>query len=72
MAAENGRRRVPLVDSIRPYEEQLRFTLGRLTGTSLWAFSLWRAPEGANLHRDIPFSEYGSGPRDRTERAGRA
>lgn len=53
----NGRSRGPLVDSIRPYPDQLRVTLRALNGTSFWAYSLWRAPEGANLLREIPFSE---------------
>lgn len=53
----NGFSRGPLVDSIRPYEDQLRFSLGRMNGTSFWAYSLWRAPEGADLLDDIPLSE---------------
>lgn len=53
----NGFSRGPLIDSIRPYEDQLRFSLGRMNGTSFWAYSLWRAPEGADLLDDIPLSE---------------
>lgn len=53
----NGFSRGPLIDSIRPYEDQLRFSLGRMNGTSFWAYSLWRAPEGADLFNDIPLSD---------------
>ncbi|MGM7667929.1 hypothetical protein [Microbacterium sp. A93] len=53
----NGFSRGPLVDIIRPYPDQLRFALNRMNGTSLWAYSLWRAPEDANLLEDIPLSD---------------
>lgn len=53
----NGVSRGPLVDSIRPYEDQIRSALGRMNGTSFWAYGLWRAPEGSDLDRDIPLSE---------------
>lgn len=53
----NGFSRGPLLDSIRPYPEQLRFSLNRMNGTSFWAFSLWRAPEDADLLEDIPLSD---------------
>lgn len=53
----NGLSRGPLIDSIRPYSDQLRFSLGRMNGTSFWAYSLWRAPEGSDLFDDIPLSE---------------
>jgi hypothetical protein len=53
----NGSNRGPLVDSVRPYPDQIRFTLNRMNGASFWAYSIWRAPEGANLVEEIPFSE---------------
>lgn len=53
----NGFSRGPLVDIIRPYPDQLRFTLNRMNGRSLWAYSLWRAPEGSDLLDDIPLSD---------------
>ncbi len=53
----NGTTRGALVDYVRPYPEQIRFSLGQLNGSSFWAWSLWRAPEGADLLDSIPFSE---------------
>lgn len=53
----NGSSRMLLVDDIRPYPEQIRFTLNRLNGTSFWAWSLWRAPEGADLLESLPASD---------------
>lgn len=53
----NGTSRGPLVDSIRPYADQIRFALGRMNGSSVWAYSLWRAAEDANLLEEIPFSD---------------
>lgn len=53
----NGSSRGPLVDSIRPYPDQIRFSLNRMNGSSFWAYSLWRAPEDANLLADIPLSD---------------
>lgn len=53
----NGSSRGPLVDSIRPYPDQLRFSLNRMNGSSFWAYSLWRAPADADLLDDIPLSE---------------
>lgn len=53
----NASSRTVLVDDIRPYEDQIRFTLNRMNGTTFWAWSLWRAPEGANLLESLPFSE---------------
>lgn len=53
----NGASRMPLVDDIRPYEDQIRFTLNRMDGTTFWAWSLWRAPEGADLLEALPLSD---------------
>ena len=53
----NGFGRSPLVDVARPHEDQIRFSVRRMDGAKLWAYSLWRAPEGANLLAEIPFSE---------------
>ena len=53
----NGTTRGALVDYVRPYPEQIRFSLGQLNGSSFWAWSLWRAPEGADLLDSIPFSD---------------
>lgn len=53
----NGFTRGPLVDSVRPYPEQIAFSLNQLDGVKSWAYSLWRAPEGADLLEEIPFSE---------------
>ena len=53
----DGVSRGPLIDSIRPYPDQIRYSLTRMNGTSKWAYSLWRVPEGADLLEDIPFSD---------------
>lgn len=53
----NGYSRGPLIDTIRPYPNQIRFSLNRLNGSSSWAYSLWRAPAGADLLKDIPLSD---------------
>ena len=53
----NGESRGPFVDYIRPYPEQLRASLNGMNASSFWAYSLWRAPEGADLLESIPFSE---------------
>lgn len=52
----NGHSRMALIDSFRPYPEQIRFTLRQMDGSSFWAWSLWRAPEGADLLDSIPTS----------------
>lgn len=54
---QNGYSRMALIDSLRPYPDQIRFSLNRMNGTSFWAWSLWRAPEGADLLEDIPLSD---------------
>ncbi|MBO0981416.1 hypothetical protein [Microbacterium sp. SD291] len=53
----NGISRGPLIDSVRPYPEAIRFALNRMNGSSFWAYSLWRAPEEADLLDDIPLSD---------------
>lgn len=53
----NGYSRGPLNDSVRPYPDAIRFALNRLNGMSSWGYSLWRAPEGADLLDDIPLSD---------------
>lgn len=53
----NGSSRMVLTDDIRPFPEQIRFSLERMNGTTFWAWSLWRAPEGANLLASLPFSD---------------
>ena len=53
----NGVSRGPLIDTMRPYPEAIRFSLNRMNGSSFWAYSLWRAPEGADLLDDIPLSD---------------
>ena len=53
----NGESRGPFVDYIRPYPEQLRASLNGMNASSFWAYSLWRAPEGADLLDSMPFSE---------------
>ncbi|KQR48123.1 hypothetical protein ASF87_04140 [Microbacterium sp. Leaf161] len=45
-----------LVDYVRPYPDQIRFSLNQMNGMSTWAWSLWRAPEGADLLESIPLS----------------
>ncbi len=52
----NGHSRMALIDSVRPYPDQIRFVLNRMNGMSFWAWSLWRAPEGADLLDSIPTS----------------
>lgn len=54
---ENGSSRFPLIDNLRPFDEQIRFTVKQMDGTTFWALSLWRAPEGANLRASLPPSE---------------
>lgn len=53
----DGFQRGPLIDSIRPYPDQIRYSLNTMNGDSSWGYSLWRAPEGADLLDDIPLSE---------------
>ncbi|GAA2935541.1 hypothetical protein GCM10010458_19140 [Microbacterium luteolum] len=53
----NGYSRGPLIDSVRPYPDAIRFALNRLNGTSFWAYSLWRAPADADFLEDIPVSD---------------
>lgn len=53
----NGYSRGPLIDSVRPYPDAIRFALNRLNGMSSWGYSMWRAPEGADLLDDIPLSD---------------
>ena len=53
----DGFSRGPLTDTVRPYPDQIRHALTTMNGTSKWAYSLWRAPEGADLLEDIPFSD---------------
>ncbi len=53
----NGSSRGALIDYVRPYPDQIRFSLNRMNGSSFWAWSLWRAPEGADLLDSIPLSE---------------
>ncbi|MEV7611025.1 hypothetical protein AB0N61_16175 [Microbacterium sp. NPDC089320] len=53
----NGSVRGALVDYVRPYPDQIRFSLNQMNGSSTWAWSLWRAPEGADLLDSIPFSD---------------
>ncbi len=53
----NGNSRGPLVDIFRPYPDQIRASVNNMDGAKFWALSLWRAPEGADLLEDIPFSE---------------
>ncbi|GAA3599104.1 hypothetical protein GCM10022198_24180 [Klugiella xanthotipulae] len=53
----DGVSRGPLIDTVRPYPDQIRYSLNRLDGSSAWSYSLWRTPEGADLLEDIPLSE---------------
>lgn len=53
----NGYSRGPLIDSVRPFPDQIKFALNRMNGASFWAWSLWRAPEDADLLEDIPLSD---------------
>lgn len=53
----NGSSRGALLDTIRPYRDQIRFSLNRMNGSSYWAYSLWRAPKDANLLHEIPLSD---------------
>lgn len=52
-----GYSRGPRIDTVRPYPDALRFSLNRMNGTTFWAYSLWRAPEGPDLLDDIPLSD---------------
>jgi hypothetical protein len=53
----DGFSRGPLIDSVRPFPDQIRHALSTMDGRSKWGYSLWRAPEGANLLEDIPLSD---------------
>lgn len=53
----NGRTRGAFLDDLRPYPDEIRFVLNRMNGTSFWAWSLWRAPEDADLLDRIPLSD---------------
>jgi hypothetical protein len=53
----NGESRGPFVDYFRTYPDQLRVSLNAMDGTTLWAYALWRAPDGADLLDSIPFSD---------------
>lgn len=53
----NGYSRMALIDSVRPYPEQILFSLNRMDGSTMWAWSLWRAPEGVDLLEDLPFND---------------
>lgn len=53
----NDSTRGALVDYFRPYPDQIRFSLNQMDGVSTWAWSLWRAPEGADLLDSIPFND---------------
>ncbi|WP_431075153.1 hypothetical protein [Microbacterium phyllosphaerae] len=57
ISQKNSASRWPLIDNFRPYPEQIRYSLGRMDGSSFWAWSLWRAPEGADLLEDLPFND---------------
>ncbi|MFZ4843382.1 hypothetical protein ACL9RE_13035 [Mycetocola saprophilus] len=52
---DNGTGHMYLVDSIRPYRDQIRHGLGLLDGNKYWSYSLWKAPEGVAFD-DIDFS----------------
>ena len=43
-----------LIDYVRPYPDQIRFSLNLLDGASSWSYTLWRAPEGADLLDSLP------------------
>lgn len=53
----NGNSRGPLGNRVRPYPDQIRVSLNAMDGTDFWAYSLWRAPEGADLLESIPFAD---------------
>ena len=53
----NGQTRGAFLDDLRPYPAELTFVLNRMNGSSFWAYSLWRAPEGADLLESIPLSQ---------------
>ncbi|MCI1018624.1 hypothetical protein HWD99_08320 [Microbacterium sp. C5A9] len=52
----NGFIRGALMDDLRSYPQEIQFVLNRMNGSSFWAWSLWRAPEGADLLDSIPTS----------------
>ena len=53
----NGASRGALIDFVRPYDQQIKFVLDQLDGDKLWAWCLWRAPEGTDLRMDLPDSD---------------
>lgn len=53
----NGRSRGALSTGLRGDREQLRFALNRMNGARFFAYSVWPAPEGANLVEAVPLSD---------------
>lgn len=47
-----------LIDSVRSYPEQIKYSLKIMNGESFWAYGIWRAPEDADLLEDLPFTDY--------------
>lgn len=56
ITSHNNSVRGALVEYFRPYPDQIRFSIHGLDGASSWGYSLWRAPEGADLLDSIPTS----------------
>jgi hypothetical protein len=43
----NAESSMPLIDSIRPFRDQIRFNLGQLDNHEDWSYQLWFVPDSA-------------------------
>jgi len=43
----NAESSMPLIDSIRPFRDQIRFNLGQLDNDEDWSYQLWFVPDSA-------------------------
>lgn len=53
----NGKSHMFLIDSVRPYRDQIARVLGLLDGDDRWSYTLWRAPLGHDVDQ-IDYSIY--------------
>ena len=57
ITSTNGTEHMFLIDSIRPYRDQIDRVLGQLDGNESWSYSLWQAPHGQDVDQ-IDYSVY--------------
>ncbi|MCH1882532.1 DUF6357 family protein [Agrococcus sp. ARC_14] len=53
----NGSTRRPIDENVRPRNDQIMAMLHRMDGSSLWSYSVWRAPVGVDLEQGIPSAD---------------